>query len=172
MGTFFIADTHFADDAILRYENRPFASVREMDEAMIARWNEAVGDEDVVYVLGDFGADGAEAETLAALHGVKYLVKGNHDRRSNAEYRSFGFAEVYDHPILLDSFWILSHDAVYVNTNMPYANLFGHVHASPIVKDFSAQHYCVSVERIGYAPIGFDRIRETIRAQAAGRTDT
>lgn len=171
MKTFFIADTHFGDDAILRYENRPFASVREMDRTMIERWNAVVGEEDAVYVLGDFGADGSETQTLCVLNGVKYLVKGNHDNKSNAEYRAFGFAEVYDHPILLDSFWILSHDAVYVNTNMPYANLFGHVHASPIVKDFSAQHFCVSVERIGYAPVAFEQIRRTIREAAAQQPD-
>lgn len=162
MKTFFIADTHFGDSAILRYENRPFASVREMDETMICRWNKAVGADDEVWVLGDFGADGAEPDTLDALHGVKYLVKGNHDVKSNAEYRAFGFAEVYDRPILLDAFWILSHDAVYVNTNMPYANLFGHVHNSPIFRDFSAQHFCVSAERIDYTPIEFSRIRERI----------
>lgn len=171
MKTFFIADTHFADGAILRYENRPFASVREMDETMIARWNDAVGRDDVVYVLGDFGADGSESRTLSLLHGVKYLVKGNHDRKSNAEYRAFGFAEVYDHPILLDDFWILSHDAVYVNTNMPYANLFGHVHNSPIVKDYSAQHFCVSAERIGYAPIEFAVIREKIEEAVKAQSD-
>lgn len=170
MKTFFIADTHFGDSAILRYENRPFGSVQEMDEAMIERWNAAVGVEDVVYVLGDLGADGKEAQTLAALNGVKYLIKGNHDRKSNAEYRAFGFAEVYDHPILLDEFWILSHDAVYVNTNMPYANLFGHVHASPIIRDYSAQHFCVSAERINYTPVAFDRIRDRIR-EAVSKTE-
>ena len=171
MKTFFIADTHFGDSAIIRYENRPFSSVREMDETMIARWNEAVGQDDIVYVLGDFGADGREREVLCALHGVKYLVKGNHDRKSNAEYRAFGFREVYDHPILLDTFWILSHDAVYVNTNMPYANLFGHVHNSPVIKDCSAQHFCVCVERIGYAPIALDRIRERIAQEVKAQTD-
>ena len=167
MRIFFIADTHFGDGAILRYENRPFSSVQEMNSAMIERWNAAVGSEDVVYLLGDFGADGTEAETLSALNGVKYLVKGNHDTKSNAEYRAFGFTEVYDHPIVLENFWILSHDALYVNTNMPYANLFGHVHASPIIKDFSAQHFCVSAERIDYAPIEFGRIRDLIRKAVA-----
>ncbi|MBQ7541169.1 MAG: metallophosphoesterase [Clostridia bacterium] len=170
MKTFFIADTHFGDSSIFRYENRPFASVREMDEEMIARWNAAVQNEDVVYVLGDFGADGREAETLSRLNGTKYLIKGNHDTKSNAEYRAFGFAEVYDHPILLDSFWILSHDAVYVNTNMPYANLFGHVHNSPIVKDLSAQHCCVSVERIQYTPIAFDTIKRRIKEAVEEQT--
>lgn len=163
MKTFFIADTHFGDKNIYKYENRPFASVAEMDAEMIARWNAAVQPQDAVYHLGDFGADGREAQVLSALNGIKYLVKGNHDLHSNAAYRDFGFAEVYDHPIILDGFWILSHDALYVNTNMPYANLFGHVHRSPVVRDYSAQHYCVSVERIHFAPIEFTEIKRKIK---------
>lgn len=166
--TFFIADTHFSDDNIRRYENRPFHNIKSMDEEMIGRWNAEVAQDDIVYVLGDFGAEGHEESVLAQLNGVKYLVKGNHDTKCNAEYRQFGFEEVYDHPIIIDGFWILSHDALYVNSNMPYANLFGHVHNSPIVKDYSNQHYCVSVERINYTPIGFDIIKRKIKEASDG----
>ena len=137
---YFIADTHFGDDRIRRYENRPFQTVAEMDFELIRRWNDTVSNEDTVYVLGDFGADGYEAEVLSKLNGTKLLVKGNHDGKSNEEYRQSGFKEVYDHPIIIDGFWILSHDLLYVNENMPYANLFGHVHNSPIIKDCSKQH--------------------------------
>lgn len=159
---YFIADTHFGDDRIRRYENRPFETVAEMDAELIRRWNEMVSNEDTVYVLGDFGADGYEAEVLSKLNGTKLLVKGNHDGKSNEEYRQSGFMEVYDHPIIIDGFWILSHDLLYVNENMPYANLFGHVHNSPIIKDCSKQHYCVSAERIDYSPISFEKIKSTI----------
>ena len=159
---YFIADTHFGEDRIRRYENRPFESAKEMDEEIIRRWNTTVGGDDTVYVLGDFGADGYESEILSRLNGRKILVKGNHDVKENGEYRSFGFDEVYDLPVILDGFWILSHDALYVNENMPYANLFGHVHNSPIVKDFSKQHYCVSLERTDYFPIAFSKIKRII----------
>ena len=160
---FFIADTHFGDEKIIKYENRPFGNAREMDEELIKRWNAVVSREDEVYVLGDFGADGYEGEVLAKLQGRKYLVKGNHDTKSNAEYRRWGFDEVYDHPVIIENFWILSHDALYVNTNMPYANLFGHVHNHPMIKDYSSQHYCVSVERLNYTPLDFEVIKEKIR---------
>lgn len=159
---YFIADTHFGEERIRKYENRPFKNAAEMDCELIYRWNNKVSPEDTVYILGDFGADGYEAEILSRLNGKKILVKGNHDGKSNAEYRAFGFSEVYDCPIIIDGFWILSHDALYVNENMPYANLFGHVHNSPIVKNYSKQHYCVSVERIDYSPIDFEKIKATI----------
>lgn len=163
---FLIADTHFGDEKIRRYENRPFANTEQMDSEIIKRWNLTVANDDIIYVLGDFGAEDHEAKILSALNGTKYLVKGNHDTKSNAEYRSLGFQEVYDYPIIVNNFWILSHDALYVNQNMPYANLFGHVHNSPIVKDYSSQHFCVSAERINYTPINFETVQKRIKEAA------
>ena len=161
--TFFVADTHFGEDNIRRYENRPFSSAKEMDAALIMNWDSVVGIDDEVYVLGDFGANGDEERILSMLNGKKYLIKGNHDTHDNEYYRKAGFAEVYDMPVLYAGFWILSHDMVYVNTNMPYANLFGHVHNNPAIKDYSSQHFCVSVERIGYTPISFEEIKKKMK---------
>lgn len=160
---FLIADTHFGEESMRKYENRPFRDAAHMDAELIARWNEAVSADDKVYVLGDFGADGYEAKVLEELNGRKYLVKGNHDVKSNQVYRDFGFEEVYDCPIIIDEYWILSHEPLYVNTNMPYANLFGHVHNSPLIKDFSNQHYCVSAERINYTPIDFEVVKQSVK---------
>jgi len=159
---FFVADTHFSGEAIRLYENRPFPDTDEMDRALIENWNNAVSPEDTVWHLGDFGADGHEAEILSRLNGTVFLVKGNHDTQSNEYYRQAGFSEVYDMPILYQGFWLLSHEPLYVNTNMPYANLFGHVHANPIYKDFSPQHVCVCVERIHYTPISFEQVKKMI----------
>ena len=61
---FFTADTHFGDDAIRRYENRPFTDIEEMDRELIARWNAVVGPADTVWHLGDFGGPGREAALL------------------------------------------------------------------------------------------------------------
>lgn len=163
MNTYFIADTHFGDDNIRRYENRPFETAAKMDEVLISKWNIIVSENDEVYILGDFGADGYEKEILSELKGTKYLIKGNHDVKSNEYYRNAGFKEVYDMPALYKNFWILSHEAIYVNSNMPYANLFGHVHNNPIIKDYSSQHFCVSVERIDYAPISFEEIAKKVK---------
>lgn len=160
---YFIADTHFGDDSIRRYENRPFENTVQMEQELIKRWNNIVEENDKVYVLGDFGADKCEKELISKLKGVIYLVKGNHDEYSNEYYRKVGFAEVYDLPVILKSFWILSHEPLYINTNMPYANIFGHVHNSPIYKTCSCQHYCVSAERIDYTPVSMEYIIRKIK---------
>lgn len=115
--TFFIADTHFDDENIIIYENRPFDCVSDMNKGLISYWNDTVGADDDVYVLGDFGCDTKEnlGKILSQLNGRKYLIKGNHDIYSNDVYRQCGFAEVYDKPIILDGFWILSHEPLYVS---------------------------------------------------------
>lgn len=159
MAIFFIADTHFDDKNILRCENRPFDSVDSMNTTIISNWNRVVKKTDEVYVLGDVGT----TTFIKSLNGKKYLVKGNHDVKSNAFYRRIGFEEVYDCPIIIEGFWILSHEALYINKYMPYANLFGHVHNSPIVRDYSSHHFCVSVERILYTPISFNYIKKKVR---------
>ena len=159
---FFIADLHFNDSRILLYENRPFSDTKQMNDVIIGRWNSVVTPDDEVYVLGDFGAEGSESEFLQTLNGNKYLIKGNHDNKPNNYYRQAGFVEVYDLPVIFDKFWILSHEPLYVNSNMPYANIFGHVHNSPLYKDFSLQHYCVSAERLNYTPITFESIKAKV----------
>ena len=78
---FLIADTHFGDDNIRLYEERPFPDTDTMDLEMIRRWNSVVGDHDLVYHLGDFCSGGQERcrELLSRLKGRKFLVMGNHD---------------------------------------------------------------------------------------------
>lgn len=165
MGIYFIADTHFSDENIIRYENRPFQNAAEMNQELITKWNNAVKDNDIVYILGDLGANKNEFPILNQLNGKKYLVKGNHDQHSNQYYRDAGFIEVYDKPIILNDFWILSHEPMYVNNNMPYANIFGHIHNSPMFKTYSSQHYCVSVERTNYTPIAMDEVIKKVQSQ-------
>lgn len=158
MSVFFIADLHFDDERILRYENRPFENVKQMNETIIKNWNYKVAKNDIVFILGDIGNE----TYIKELNGKIYLIKGNHDTKKNQEYRACGFEEVYDYPIVYENFWILSHEPMYINQNMPYANLFGHVHQSPQYMTYSKQHYCVTVERIDYTPIVFEEIKQKI----------
>ena len=164
---FVTADHHFGDGDILLYEERPFASVQEMDEEMIRRWNAAVGDGDLVWHLGDFCAGGPERarRLLAGLRGRKRLVMGNHDRYlSPEEWREAGFDECYDLPILFQGFFLLSHEPLYTCRSMPYANLFGHVHGSPAYTSVSPRSACVCVERLGYAPVPLDELKRRMLA--------
>lgn len=81
---YYISDLHFGHENVLRMDNRPFASIEEMDAALIRLWNERVTDADEVYILGDFAyRNGYTANWyLRQLKGQKHLIIGNHDRHT------------------------------------------------------------------------------------------
>ena len=56
---YYTADLHFHYAPLL--PGRPFASVEEMDAALIRGWNETVTEEDTVYVVGDVGYNGSSS---------------------------------------------------------------------------------------------------------------
>lgn len=84
---YFISDTHFCSDNIIRYCNRPFKDAADMNEQLIANWNSVVKPEDTVYHLGDFVMHDSEniPPILERLNGVIVLVRGNHDTRRKLE---------------------------------------------------------------------------------------
>ena len=98
---FFTSDTHFGHKGILKYckDTRPYATVREHDEALIENWNKTVTrNSDIVYHLGDFAwhnrGDDPEytaEKILTRLNGKKYLIAGNHDQK---EIRKLNWAGV------------------------------------------------------------------------------
>ncbi len=79
---FFTSDTHFYHGNIIRYCDRPFLSVDDMNESLVNNWNCVVGPDDMVYHLGDvaFASQENTLKTLERLNGKITLVLGNHDR--------------------------------------------------------------------------------------------
>ena len=53
MSQWFSADLHFGHANIIRYCDRPFADVDEMNWRLVRRWNATVAPTDEVWVLGD-----------------------------------------------------------------------------------------------------------------------
>lgn len=81
--TFFTGDLHFGHKNVLTFDNRPFATVDEMDAELIRRWNNKVGKGDLVYVLGDLiwkSRNNDAPALIKSLNGQIILIKGNHDR--------------------------------------------------------------------------------------------
>lgn len=54
MSIFYISDLHFGHQNVLKFDHRPYANTEEMDRDMIRKWNDRVGKDDDVYVVGDF----------------------------------------------------------------------------------------------------------------------
>lgn len=91
MNIWFVSDSHFNHDNIIRLSRRPAENVTDMNELMIQRWNEAVKDDDTVYHLGDFAYPPKNEHHMtfdeigARLKGKKILIRGNHDRERMKE---------------------------------------------------------------------------------------
>lgn len=85
----FWSDTHFGHANVITYCKRPYATVDQMREGLVERWNFAVQDGDEVFFLGDFAfGSRAQMESIfARLRGNKHLVRGNHDRRNRDVFK-------------------------------------------------------------------------------------
>ena len=161
MNTWIISDTHFGHANIIEYCNRPFRNVEEMNEELIKRWNSVVGKDDIVWHLGDFGMGNKEYITnlVHCLNGRIFLIQGNHDNHTVAWYYDCGFERVYDRPIIIDDYFILSHRPRAVGANL-YGYLYGHVHNDDLYKDYTSNTCCVCVERQNYTPILLEEAKQ------------
>lgn len=135
MGKFYIADTHFGHANILHFDNRPFATVEEMEEELVKRWNTVVTKGDIVYILGDFcwKKESEWIRILNRLNGSKVLIVGNHDIRGSATLRGM-FLTVEEYKEIEDNGRkvILCHYPIPFFKNHFYGSyhLYGHVHSS------------------------------------------
>lgn len=132
---FYIADWHYDHANCIHFDNRPFKNVEEMNKALIDRWNSVVSPEDIVYVLGDmFWCKADEAlSVLDKLHGQKFLIKGNHDKTHDNNFKK-KFVKIYDYMEIDDNGRkvVLCHYPIPCFKNHFYGwyHLYGHVHNS------------------------------------------
>ena len=110
----FSSDLHFGHANIISYCDRPFRDVAEMDEWLVSAWNDAVGVDDDVWLLGDvaLGDRDLTLATVSRLHGRLRLVAGNHDkvfRRTSQpdpgwerRYRDAGFVDITHGVVAVD----------------------------------------------------------------------
>lgn len=133
MAIFFTADTHFGHGGALGLFRRPFASIREMDEAIIQRWNQTVDPDDQVWHLGDFAVRRSAtsmAQILAALHGRVHLITGNNDGPATAALPGFASVQSYAELSMEGTHLILCHYPFRSWNRMARGaiNLHGHSH--------------------------------------------
>lgn len=77
---YFTSDQHFFHTNVIRFCDRPFKTVEEMNEKIVYFYNTIVYPEDTVYHLGDFSMAFRPVETFVPrLNGIKHLISGNHD---------------------------------------------------------------------------------------------
>ena len=183
-GIYFVSDLHFGHSDIIKFCNRPYRSVQEMDEALTVNWNSVVKKDDTVFDLGDFAfaPDWRWKELLGKLNGHHILIIGNHDC---SEYPGDSVMELFErvetemlleideHQVYLNHFPFLCYAGSYRNAGTATIQLFGHVHSGPRVggkdKDRLAwlfpNQYDVGVDNNNYMPVSWQQVLKKIKAQ-------
>lgn len=87
-------DTHFGHEAMIEYCGRK----EGFEEEILCNLEKFLHGGDLLIHLGDFciGADEYWHEKFMSLPGKKFLVKGNHDHKSNSWYFAHGWDFVCD----------------------------------------------------------------------------
>jgi len=165
---FFTADTHFGHNNIIKYANRPFDSVSEMDETIISRWNERVSADDLVYHLGDIGLCSSEKlrNILGRLNGRIHLIRGNHEKAGDDCANEFEWVKDYHELVINDQeaprkkrLIVLSHYAMRVWNASHHGtwHLYGHSHGE--LEDLeNSLSFDVGVDCHNYYPISYEEV--------------
>jgi len=176
---YFTSDTHFNHTNIISYCQRPFKNVDEMNERIIANWNEVVSEDDIIFHLGDFCLGGAAEWTrlLDRLNGKIYLIMGNHDRKNIRQ----GFMDRFEH-VAMQMHIEVGKQRIYLN-HYPFLcfeggykdvwQLFGHVHTRKSNTGIDAgrlqylypTQYDVGVDNNDFAPVSFEQVKRIIGKQ-------
>lgn len=170
----FTSDMHYGHANIIKYANRPFRDVDEMDRTMENLWRSVVRPDDLVYVLGDCAFYRDQAQTVRLferLPGQKFLVWGNHDKRlrKNADFKKI-FLETAD---MMDVKFpdpkapdgerriVLCHYAMRVWNKSHFGawHLYGHSHGT-LKDDPGSLSLDVGVDCWNYAPVPYEAVRK------------
>lgn len=170
---YFTSDQHLGHKNIIRLCARPFATLEEMDETLIERWNKKVGNGDRVYILGDLFFRASDPESvLKRLKGRKTLILGNHDsswigkvdmsRYFESVHTMLETSEV-EHPLTLCHYPMMT-----FNHCMKAYMIHGHIHGNtnadywPYLKAHE-RILNASVEVNNYEPVTFAELVENNR---------
>lgn len=140
MKEFFISDLHIGHESCIKFDSRPW-SIDEQNENIKRIWNSRVVPEDHVWILGDvlWTASQENVAFLQSLNGKKFLVSGNHDRRTlKSGYGKKLFEEVYEgyhrltdmqgRTVILSHYPIIQFDGVFRGN----IHLYGHIHTNKV----------------------------------------
>jgi len=170
---FFTSDHHFGHKNVIKYSNRLFESVEEMDEMMIQRWNEKINEGDEVYHLGDVGLNsvGKLRKILERLNGKIYLIKGNHEKSAAACHTRFEWIKDYHELIIEDEefekgqqmialfhyslrVWNASHWGTY--------HLYGHSHGA-LPDDPNSLSFDIGVDCHNFYPLSYEEVKAIMK---------
>jgi calcineurin-like phosphoesterase family protein len=158
MRRWFTSDTHFGHANALKF-GRPFSTMEEMDETMIAHWNTAIGVDDEVWHLGDFAWPKKPDRYLERLRGKLHLVIGNHDHKESRTHPRWQSAQHFVELKTEKGAIVLCHYALEVWNKSHYGvpHFHGHSHGNLRAR---GRRLDVGVDPHGFAPLSEEKALE------------
>ncbi len=155
MNYWIISDTHFGHAAMETYCGRPknFANI------ILKNLSRTVKENDVLVHLGDFcfGDEEKWHYKFMKIPGTKWLIKGNHDKKSNQFYLKNGWDFVGD-GMVLNMFGeriFFTHEPLNF-TSTSILNIHGHQHNR--LSKVRIQKILVSMENNNYQPYSLRKL--------------
>lgn len=166
---FFISDLHLYHSNVIKYCNRPFIDIIDMNKYILDCWNNTIDKNDTIYFLGDFALGQCDKavvyeEYSKLLNGKLFFLKGNHDQSYINLVNYFtcikeGYIVDYKGYHFILSHFPLPDDVIPVG----YFNIHGHIHNARLNLDFNPDyHINVSADTLNFVPISIDSIVDYI----------
>lgn len=159
---YFTADQHYYHKNVIKYEDRPFKTIDEMNQTMIQNHNSIISNNDEVYMIGDIGfcQDYMMKSILKQLNGIKYLIKGNHDKFGKSVYEEFVWVKDYYKLKYNNEKFILFHYPIYAWDCKHHGSyhIHGHVHTTSHNDFFDSKKFNVGVDCTGFKPVSIEKI--------------
>lgn len=181
---FFTSDHHFGHDGIIKFANRPFKDIEEMNETFIYNWNKVVPSDGLTFVLGDIGFcdKSSIVDIFTRLNGRKILIRGNHDSNYSEnillsifdEIHDLLYVRIQDNITLKYVYMVLCHYPLldWQGSFKGSWQLFGHLHTRDLIEFTTlktrlfASQYDVGVDNNNFEPISFHNLKDIMRIQS------
>ena len=166
---FLCSDLHIGHANILKYDNRPFANIREHDEKLLENWNTTVGKDDHVYFLGDWCFNQQAGINFAQkCNGKIFFILGNHDQPlKHLQLKSrFEWVKNYHELQFENQLICLMHYEIkeWNQCHRGSAHFFGHSHKEYVG---DGKKFNVGINLIDYKPILLQDVLDKVKNKRA-----
>jgi calcineurin-like phosphoesterase family protein len=164
----FSADYHIGHANIIKYANRPYKDVEEMDKTIMENFNNLIKKNDIIFFLGDiaFGEDLTRRILILMLQKAEvHFILGNHDHKYIKTIEALAGSinnlldiEIDGQPITLCHYsmrtWNKSHFDSW--------QLYGHTHGRlpPVGKQWD-----VGIDNNRFLPVSYETLKRIMKSR-------
>lgn len=172
MAVFFASDIHFGHDRLRQFypdTRGKFDTVEKLDAHIIKEWNNSIGPDDDVFLLGDLGGGHPKHldNCLWQLNGNKVLITGNHDKKIWRDVKKH-FVEVhqaYHEDWIEGQFVVMCHYPIWEWNSIHHGtyHVHGHLHGRP--HNVPGRILDVGIDNHNLRPFSFEEIRQFMESR-------